>query len=184
RCGTTAAAPVRIGGAIATEGPAREPYPATRDAVQDTVDDDVTGRHRRRGAREQEVDARTGDGGVGGRERDLLTDDRRQIRIEREHERLDVVRLLGRQAEHRRAEEARDRIDAAVVQEAESAHLLTHEGALGRADRRDRRHAEHPDLLVRVAQMRDLEVLRLAIERAVAIRSEEAYRSLEDVAPV
>ena len=44
-----------------------------------------------------------------------------QVRVEREHERLHVACLLRGETEHRGAQEARDGVDAAVVQEAEAA---------------------------------------------------------------
>ena len=46
-------------------------------------------------------------------------------------------------------------VDAAVVQEAEAAHLITLErNVVGAEETAHRRHAEHADLLVDVAQVR------------------------------
>src|SRR5207247_5135923 len=100
----------------------------------------------------------------------LLADDRREPRVERHEERLDLTALRVRVAtevEDARVQEVEDRIDAAVVQEAEGAHLVTHRARRRRL--RARRHAEHADLLIEVPEMRDLELLRLALERREAV---------------
>src|SRR6185437_12387857 len=87
----------------------------------------------------QQRDARRRDGPVRGGERHLLPDDGGEVRVEREHERLDlpplrVARGVEREAvgargrrEARVAVEAEDRIDAPVVYEAEAPHLIARE---------------------------------------------------------
>ena len=102
---------------------------------------------------------------VGRRERDLLADDRRASSVSKAStKRSSWFCSVPRQREHAGAEEAEDGVDAAVVQEAEAADL--------RAARRraDAGRAEHADLLVDVPQVRDLEHLGLALERAEARR--------------
>jgi hypothetical protein len=79
---------------------------------------------------------------------------------------------------HLAAVEAEQRVDAAVVQEAESAHLIA--GVRG-ATAVGRRKAEHANLLVHVAQVRNLEELRLAFESVAAVAAEKA-RPLHRVA--
>ena len=91
-----------------------------------------------------------------------------------EHELLEVLRVRDRVAEHVGAMEAEGRVDAAVVQEAEAAHLRALVAVVPRAHPRDRRHAEHADLLVEVPQVRDLEHLGLVLERGEAVGAEEA----------
>ena len=64
--------------------------------------------------------------------------------------------VVGEREEDGRAEEAEDGVDAAVVQEAEAAHLRRPgAGVVARMSMNaDVRHAEHADLLVDVAQVR------------------------------
>ena len=59
------------------------------------------------------------------------------------------------------AVEAEEGVDAAVVQEAEAADLIAQEVVVAREDAERVRHPEHADLLVQVAEVRDLEELRL-----------------------
>jgi hypothetical protein len=69
--------------------------------------------------------------------------------------------------------EAEERVDAAVVQEAEAADLIAEEAVVARVDAASRRHPKHADLLVHVAEVRDLEVLGLGLEARAAIAAEE-----------
>ena len=71
-----------------------------------------------------------------GVERHLLADDRREVGVEGEHELLEAACSLGGRlvAEHGGAEEAEDGVDAAVVQEAEAAHLVARCGRCRRWD--------------------------------------------------
>src|SRR5439155_12936589 len=84
--------------------------------------------------------------------------------------------------EHGRLEEAEDRVDAAVVEEPEAAHLVALEPVVARVHERDVRHAEHADLLVEVPQGSDLDDLLLVLEARVAVRAEEAVARVERVA--
>ena len=77
------------------------------------------------------------------------------------------------------AVEAEERVDAAVVEEAEAAHLIALVAVVAGAEERDRRHPEHADLLVQVPQVRDLELLGLALDRRLAGRPEEAGRGID-----
>ena len=65
---------------------------------------------------------------------------------------------------------------AAIVKEAEAADLVAHEAEVAVTDRGDLRHPEHSYLLIEIAQVRDLERLRLGLCRVAAIRAEEARR--------
>src|SRR5262249_7259631 len=145
-----------------------------------------------RGTLVQEVDARAGDRRVRAGEGHLLSDDRGEVRVERQDELLDLsshgVRAAPRAESdiaHDRIAEAEERVDAAVVQEAEAAHLVRLAGeGTGRAvvagvDSGDRWHAEHAHLLVRVAQMRDLEILGLVLEGRQAVGPEMSVRRIE-----
>ena len=142
---------------------------------------------------DQQVDARADDAGVGGVERDLLADDRREVGVEGEHELLDVAALLvvleadgrpadGVVAEDVGVEEAEEGVDGAVVQEAEAADLRALERQVERRDAGDVEHAEHADLLVEVAQVRDLDDLHLVLEARLAVGAEVAELGLEAVA--
>ena len=102
-------------------------------------------------------------------ERDLLADDRREGRVEGEDELLEVARARSSsRMKTRRVQEVEDGGDAAVVQEAEAAHLVALMlAARGRdVDERHVGHAEHADLLVGVPQVRDLELLRSRSRRS------------------
>src|SRR5262245_4918117 len=127
-------------------------------------------------------------GPVAAGQRDLLTDDRREIAVERQHELLDLTPLekaLRRQCEavgvpriartggplHEEhcAVKTIQRVDRTVVQEAEAANLIAHEGVVGAGKRfgqeeRRPRHAEFTDFLVHVAQVGNLENLGLSFE--------------------
>src|SRR5262245_65146328 len=88
-------------------------------------------------------------------DRDLLADGRLESGVEREQERLDVL-PVGRVEilEHGSRDEVEHGGHAAVVQEPEAPHLIADGGAAG--------DAGHADLLVEVAEVSDLELLRLA----------------------
>ena len=121
---------------------------------------------------------------VGAGQRDLLADDRREIAVEREDERFDLapLRIVGK-GEHGCMQEVEDVVDAAVVQEAETAHLRP--GRPGaRKSRLHLRHAEHADLLVQIAQVGDFELLRLALEGGEAIGAELVQVPIELVATI
>src|SRR5262249_53593422 len=126
-------------------------------------------------AGDQQIDAGPDDAAVGRRERHLLADHRRQVAVEREQELFDVAsgRIVGEAdvrtadvvvAEHRGVEEAEQRVDAAVVQKAEAADLRALEGQIERILAGDVERAEHADLLIQVAQVRDLDDLFLVLE--------------------
>src|SRR5439155_2365063 len=84
---------------------------------------------------------------------DLLPDDRRQVAVEGEHELLELRTLGVVHAEHVGAVEAEERVDAAVVQEAEAADLPAEARGVAIPEEGHLRHAEHADLLVGVAQV-------------------------------
>src|SRR6185369_3344168 len=63
---------------------------------------------------------------------------------------------------------------AAVVQEAEATDLIALEAVVAGTEEQDLRHAEHADLLVQVTEVRHLQVLRLVLERRLAVGAEEA----------
>src|SRR5437870_13267334 len=80
-------------------------------------------------------------------------------------------------------------VDAPVVDEPEAAHLGTLRAELVRAlrvrarlDEGVGRHAEHPDLLVHVAELRDLEALDFALEAHESPGPELTVRRVERVA--
>jgi len=135
-------------------------------------------------AQDQQVDTSPHRRGVGARERDLLPDDGCQVAVEREHELLELRALGVVDAEHAGAVEAEERVDAAVVQEAESAHLGAEARRIAVAEEGHLRHAEHADLLIGVAQVGDLELLRLAFDRHEAVRTEEAGTGLSTWQPL
>src|SRR5512139_2650423 len=84
--------------------------------------------------------------------------------------------------------ETKQRVGAAVVQETETADLISLEAVVARIEtaRRggDLWHAEHADLLVQVAQVRDLEQLRFRLEARQSIGTEESVRGVELMAAV
>ena len=80
--------------------------------------------------------------------------------------------------------EAEDGVGAAVVEEAEAAHLVALEAVVAAVVERHLRHAEHADLLVQVAQVRDLQLLRLELEAGEAVAPEVAFGGVEPVAAV
>src|SRR5262249_57841471 len=82
-----------------------------------------------------------------------------------------------------RVQEAEDGVDAAVVEEAEATDLIALEHVVECIDLARRRHPEHADLLVEVAQVRDLHDLLLVLEARVAVRAEEALARIQDVTP-
>src|SRR5262249_18104495 len=79
--------------------------------------------------------------------------------------------------------EAEERVDATVVQEAEPPHLIALIAVVTGAEEGHRRHPEHADLLVGVAKVRDLELLRLALDRRATVGGVEGGGSVEHVAP-
>src|SRR5207244_609403 len=66
--------------------------------------------------------------------------------------------------EHDRVVETEERIDAPVMEEAETPDLGTFCAVVACVEERNRSHAEHTDLLVGVPEVRDLEELRLVLE--------------------
>ena len=80
--------------------------------------------------------------------------------------------------------EAEEGVHAAVVQEAEAAYLRALVAVVAGVQERDRRHAEHADLLVGVAQVGDLEQLGLELEAREPIGAEEAVGGVEVVASI
>src|SRR5262249_11623285 len=98
-------------------------------------------------------------------DRDLLADGRLESGVEREQELLDVL-PVGRVEilEHGSRDEVEHGGHAAVVQEPEAPHLIADGGAAG--------DAGHADLLVEVAEVSDLELLRLALEGREAVGAE------------
>ena len=88
-----------------------------------------------------------------------VTDDGREVGVERHDESLDVAALrvaaveagvrVGR--EHGGVEEPEQRVRRAVVQEPETADLRSLRRAVLGLEERRLDHAEHPDLRVRVA---------------------------------
>jgi hypothetical protein len=118
---------------VALEVTAREAIPAARLAGEVPLHDEVA--LACRGAGDEEIDARTDDRPVVRVERDLLSDDGREVAVEREQELLDVPALLvaleadrgsaeARVREDAGVEEVEERVDAAVVEEAEAADLV------------------------------------------------------------
>ena len=106
----------RVGDRLAADHAARDELALGRGGAEQL-------RHERRAsAGDEEVDARAGDGGVAGVERDLLADDRREVGVEREQELLDVaaLRVAAGEAnaaavagvEHVGLQEAEQRVDA------------------------------------------------------------------------
>ena len=146
----------RLARAVGAELSRRQAHGTTLEPRDRALHDHVALVRRR--ARDQEIDARPRDGAVRAGQRDLLADDRRQVGVELEHELLEVLRVRDRVAEHVRPVEAEGRVDAAVVQEPEAAHLRALVAVVPRAASPDRRHAEHADLLVEVPQVRSLNI--------------------------
>ena len=180
----------RLGFAIADELPAGAAQPAARLAAHGPLDDQVA--LAQAGARDEQVETRPHRAGVGRRQRDLLADDRGQVAVEGEQELLDLMPFrIAREADagpaHRvvgedvGVEEAEQRVDAAVVKKAEAAHL----GPLRRLIERPRpRHVElpeHADLLVQVAQVRDLDDLLLVLEAGAPVGAEVPELGLQAV---
>ena len=96
---------------------------------------------------------------------------------------VDGVRDAGAEqvvAENDGAQEAFDGIDDAVVRQAEAAYLIAEIAALGQIEETAVRKAEHADLRIDVAQVRDLEDLRDALEARRAASAEEALRRIQD----
>ena len=117
--------------AVALEAAPAGPEPPALHAGEDALHRQLARAGRR--LRDHEVDPWAGGRGVRAGERHLLADDRLQVRVEREHELLEVRRLRRADGERVGAVEAKERVDAAVVQEAESAHLLALVGRCRRA---------------------------------------------------
>jgi len=80
--------------------------------------------------------------------------------------------------------ETDQRVDRTVVHEAEPADLGPLRAVVANPDLRDDRHAEHADLRVRVPELRDLEVLGLALEAREPVRAEVAVDRIGVVAAV
>src|SRR5262249_55592352 len=99
---------------------------------------------------------------VGGGERDLVADRRRGLRIESEQEGEEVALLLRGRDEYRGRQELGE-ADAAVVYEAESLLLGRRPDVGGVAALEVRSNHVETDLLVHVAELRDLEVLGLSL---------------------
>src|SRR5262249_26604847 len=127
-------------------------------------------------ARDQEIDAVADRRRAALPERDLLPHDGLQVRVEGEHELLDLAALRVACGPRREAGWVREReagrivvvedggvveaeegVHAAVVQEAEAADLCPLVAVVAGVQERNRCHAEHADLLVRIAEVRDLE---------------------------
>ena len=100
-------------------------------ALRDVPAEDLR-RERGTGPLEQGVDAPASDRGVRVVERHLLADDRGDVAVEGEQELLHLTALRIATVEtdavvvveDRRLQEAKDRVDAPVVQEAEAAYLV------------------------------------------------------------
>ena len=86
--------------------------------------------------------------------------------------------------EHDRVVETEEDIDAPIVEEAETPHLRTLRTVVAGVEELNRRHAEHSDLLVQVAQVRDLHDLLLVLEARVAVGPEEPLARIGHVAAV
>src|SRR6185369_9265927 len=86
--------------------------------------------------------------------------------------------------ENDRVEEAEERVDAAVVQEAEAADLISFGHVVEGVDRMDRWHPEHSDLLIQIAQLRDLGDLLAVRDGPFPARPEEAQLGRRLVAAV
>jgi hypothetical protein len=105
----------------------------------------------------------------------LLAHRRTKSGVEGEKELLDVLpvgvrRRARAEVERRCVQEDEDGGDAAVVKEAEAAHLIAEEAGAGIAA--DRREPEHADLLIEISLVGDLELLRLAFDRREAVGAE------------
>ena len=124
--------------------------------------------------------------GVGRRQRHLLADDRRQVAVEGEHELLELpaLRVAGPSkptrsvVEDGRLQEAEDRVDAAVVQEAEAADLIALVAVV--AGVRGTAIAGMPNMPTFWYMFRrcgTLKICVLVLEARVAVGAEEALRS-------
>ena len=115
------------------------------------MNDDVALRGRGDRPRREQVGAGHGRVVAGRPERHLLADDRRQRRVEGEHELLDVARALP----------STDRLNTRALRKRKSVSTLpswrkpkpriwSPMGVVAGPDDRHRRHPEHADLLVQV----------------------------------
>src|SRR5262249_56218139 len=84
-------------------------------------------------------------------------------------------------AEDVRVEEPEEGVARSVVQEAEAADLRTLEAEVERGHAEDVEVSELADLLIEVAQVRDLDDLLLVLEARVAVGAEVAESRLEAV---
>src|SRR5581483_11507884 len=142
------------------------------------------GGKRNRGALHQQIDPRASQLHVIGRERDLLADNRRKIRIERKQELLDVpasrVRVVLRETrvyrrmKHRCGQESEQRIGGAIAGESKPADLISGGTTVRLVEKRNPGRAEHADLGVLVPQVRDLDDLRERFEALVPVRTEKS----------
>src|SRR5262245_44689815 len=110
-----------LGREVAAERPGLAPDPSTAPAVVYALHDDVA--LVLRGAREHQVDARVDVGAAPRGERRLLADDRGEVRVEGQHEALDlpahrVARRAGREATRMRAAGGEATTEAETVREA------------------------------------------------------------------
>ena len=106
-----------------------------------------------------------------------LTDDRRQVIAELEHESFDIplFRVAGK-AEGGRIQKTKERIDRPVVQESEAANLIAH---VREAPAFRLQEAEHAHLRIGIAEMWNLENLRLALEGRERASPEEALSRIQ-----
>src|SRR6267154_1124374 len=127
-------------------------------------------RERCAGTLPEQVDTRTHRAGVGAGQCNLLSHDWGQVAVIGEHELLHIAaRSIGveereagsnQRAEYSGREEAEHGVDGAVIGETEAANLIAGIAAVRRIKSVDLGIAEHADLGIHVAQMRDLEDLR------------------------
>src|SRR5262249_59188923 len=121
---------------------------------------------------------------VGAIQRHLLTNYRSEVAVEREQELLDIApRPVGvdqreagvkQRSKYNRGEEAEHRVHRTVMHEAEAADLIARRAAVGREEKVHLRVAEHADLRILVAQVRNLHDLGDALEARMAARAEES----------
>src|SRR5262249_25432234 len=126
------------------------------------------------------------------RQRHLLADDRCQVTVEREQELLDLAALRVAAAEadavlvveDRRLQEAEDRVDAAVVEEAEAADLIALVAVVAAGQDRELLQSVHAYLLAQLGEVPDFDDLLFVPEARVAVGAEETPARIGHVAPV
>src|SRR5262249_46198608 len=146
------------------------------------------------GALFQQAEAVAGTGRAVFGKRDLLSDNRSQIAVECQQILLDIppgaIRIdlwkagIGRRIERGAVEKREHRVNPPPVEEAKAADLWAKVAGVPIIEEDRRWHAEHADLGVHVAQVRDLERLRKELEGRIRARAELALDRIQRVTTV